>query len=74
MPKDEATREAMSKAIRTNLLFSHLDDSERQDVFDAMFSKNAESGEMIIRQGDSGDNFYIIHEGTAEVSFRSPSI
>jgi cAMP-dependent protein kinase regulator len=70
VPKDEATKEAMSNAIRTNLLFSHLDDSERQDIFDAMFSKNAESGEMIIRQGDNGDNFYIIHEGTAEVSMK----
>lgn len=30
------------------------------DVLDAMFEKNVKPGEFIIRQGDDGDNFYVI--------------
>lgn len=31
-------------------------------VLDAMFEKNVQPGEYIIRQGDDGDNFYIIEK------------
>lgn len=30
------------------------------DVLDAMFEKSVQPGEYIIRQGDDGDNFYVI--------------
>lgn len=32
------------------------------EVIDAMFEKIAEKDEYIIRQGDDGDNFYVIQE------------
>lgn len=31
-------------------------------VLDAMFEKTVQAGEFIIRQGDDGDNFYIIEK------------
>ena len=34
----------------------------RSDIFDAMFPSSAMPGEMIIQQGDEGDNFYIIDQ------------
>ena len=67
VPKDEATMSSLSKAISRNVLFSHLDDGERSDIFDAMFCKEAEEDEIIINQGDEGDNFYIIDVGTVDV-------
>ena len=60
---------SLSKAIAKNVLFSHLDENERSDIFDAMFPVNAMPGEVIIQQGDEGDNFYIIDSGDVEVSF-----
>merc|ERR1719356_616505 len=63
VPKDEATMASLEKAIAKNVLFSHLDDSERSDIFDAMFPSEAQEGETIINQGDEGDNFYIIDQG-----------
>ena len=51
---------ALSKAIANNVLFGHLDANERKDIFDAMFQKSGVAGDIIIRQGDEGDNFYII--------------
>lgn len=59
---------ALSKAIAKNVLFSHLDENERSDIFDAMFPVNFVSGETIIQQGDEGDNFYVIDQGEVEVS------
>lgn len=58
---------ALSKAIAKNVLFSHLDENERSDIFDAMFPVNCLSGEPIINQGDEGDNFYVIDQGDVEV-------
>lgn len=59
---------ALQKAIGKNVLFAHLDENERSDIFDAMFPVNAITGEVIIQQGDEGDNFYIIDQGEVEVS------
>ena len=67
VPKDYKTMEALAKAIAKNVLFSHLDENERSDIFDAMFPVSAHSGEVIIQQGDEGDNFYVIDQGEVEV-------
>ena len=60
--------EYLSKAISKNVLFRHLDDGEKSDIFDAMFPVNAAKDEVVIQQGDEGDNFYIIDSGEVEVS------
>jgi len=67
VPKDYKTMASLSKAIAKNVLFSHLDENERSDIFDAMFPVTALPGEVIIQQGDEGDNFYIIDSGDVEV-------
>ncbi|KAF4526603.1 hypothetical protein B566_EDAN006418 [Ephemera danica] len=67
VPKDYKTMAALSKAIAKNVLFSHLDENERSDIFDAMFPVNFLPGESIIQQGDEGDNFYVIDQGEVEV-------
>ncbi len=67
VPKDYKTMNALSKAISKNILFAHLDDNERSDIFDAMFPVIHCGGEIIIKQGDEGDNFYIIDSGEVAV-------
>lgn len=63
---------ALSKAIAKNILFSHLDENERSDIFDAMFQVTFLQGESIIQQGDEGDNFYVIDVGEVEVIELTP--
>jgi hypothetical protein len=41
VPKDYKTMASLSKAIARNILFNHLDENERSDIFDAMFPVNA---------------------------------
>jgi len=67
VPKDDKTMEALSKAFAKNVLFSHLDETERSDMFDAMFAQNFSESDVIIQQGDEGDNFYVIDTGEVEV-------
>jgi hypothetical protein len=38
-----------------------------QDVLDAMFEKTVDSGDYVIRQGDDGDNFYVIDRYTRQL-------
>ena len=38
------------------------------DIFDAMFPVHRHAGEVIIQQGDEGDNFYVIDQGEVDVS------
>ena len=71
VPKDFKTMASLSKAIANlakNVLFSHLDENEQSDIVDAMFPVSAIPGEVIINQGDEGDNFYIIDTGEVEVN------
>merc|ERR1711990_244244 len=68
VPKDYKTMASLSKAIAKNVLFSHLDENERSDIFDAMFPSNAMPGEIIIQQGEveiyvGGEKVLSIGEG-----------
>jgi cAMP-dependent protein kinase regulator len=67
VPKDAATMLALQKTVSTNILFQHLEPEELTQVLDAMFLVKNSAGDMIIKQGDEGDNFYCIHSGTVEV-------
>jgi cAMP-dependent protein kinase regulator len=67
IPKDYKTTQALQAAIAKNILFSHLEDDERRDIFDAMFMVKHEADEVIIQQGDEGDNFYVIDSGEVAI-------
>lgn len=48
-------------------LLVSLEPYERHKIADALESVSFEDGEVVIRQGDSGDSFYIIESGEARV-------
>uniref|UniRef100_A0A8C9PDM3 cAMP-dependent protein kinase type I-alpha regulatory subunit n=1 Tax=Spermophilus dauricus TaxID=99837 RepID=A0A8C9PDM3_SPEDA len=51
IPKDFKTIAALAKAIGKNVLFSHLDENEKDDIFYAMFPVFFTAGETVIQQG-----------------------
>ncbi|GLD93580.1 hypothetical protein PINS_up002172 [Pythium insidiosum] len=66
-PKSDEERARITKMVSENILFKSLDEKQHQIVLDAMFPKEFEPGETIIKQGDDGDNFYILESGVCEV-------
>lgn len=66
-PKTDEQRARLSDAICGILLFRCLEPEQMQNVLDAMFEKEVHPGEYVIRQGDDGDNFYVIDSGIYDV-------
>ncbi|XP_076228852.1 cAMP-dependent protein kinase type II regulatory subunit isoform X2 [Nomia melanderi] len=66
-PKSDEQRQRLSDSVKNIFLFRALDEEQMADVLDAMFEKTVQPGEYIIRQGDDGDNFYVIERGKFEV-------
>ncbi|XP_034944266.1 cAMP-dependent protein kinase type II regulatory subunit [Chelonus insularis] len=66
-PKSDEQRQRLSDSVKNIILFRTLDKEQMADVLDAMFEKIVEPGDYIIRQGDDGDNFYVIERGKFEV-------
>eukprot|EP00697_Spironema_sp_BW2_P008894 gnl/Spiro4/23626_TR11681_c0_g1_i1.p1 gnl/Spiro4/23626_TR11681_c0_g1~~gnl/Spiro4/23626_TR11681_c0_g1_i1.p1 ORF type:complete len:420 (-),score=44.83 gnl/Spiro4/23626_TR11681_c0_g1_i1:76-1242(-) len=61
-------QEARIEPIRTKCpLLVHLDDRQWRIIVDAMKMVKLETNQLAIRQGDSGDNFYIIDSGSVNI-------
>lgn len=65
--KTAAQEATLRAALRANRAFRRLDDFLIEQIIEAMRTARAARGEMVIRQGDAGDSFYIVVEGTLEV-------
>lgn len=48
-------------------ILASLEGYERAKIADALESRTFQSGEQVIQEGESGDEFYIIESGTALV-------
>lgn len=66
-PKSDEQRQRLSSAVGNILLFRSLDSEQMNEVLDAMFERIVKKDELVIRQGDDGDNFYVIQNGTYHV-------
>ena len=66
-PKHPDVVAVLEKAARANPLLKNLERDERELLFRAMFEVKYNADDTIIRQGDQGDNFYIISEGECTV-------
>lgn len=66
-PKSDEQRKRLMDSIKNILLFRSLDHEQMQEVLDAMFEKPVKSGDYIIKQGDDGDNFYVIDNGKYDI-------
>lgn len=67
IPKDATTMKSLLDCVKHNVLFSSLDEHEMNEVLDAMFLVKHAAGDIIMKQGDDGDNFYCIGHGTVEI-------
>uniref|UniRef100_A0A161M7N7 cAMP-dependent protein kinase type II regulatory subunit n=1 Tax=Triatoma infestans TaxID=30076 RepID=A0A161M7N7_TRIIF len=66
-PKTDKERQILRNACQNIFIFRSLDQDQWDEVINATFSKEVEKGEEIIREGDDGDNFYVIESGVYNV-------
>ncbi|OLL25263.1 cAMP-dependent protein kinase regulatory subunit [Neolecta irregularis DAH-3] len=73
IPKTQSQMARISQSISNNLLFKNLDEDQHRDVLDAMAEKRIQAkNEVVIRQGDVGDYFYIVETGEFDVYVKGP--
>ncbi|CAG8621430.1 11582_t:CDS:2 [Ambispora leptoticha] len=66
-PKDALSKRQIEEATQNNLLFRNLDKEIKDKVLDAMFVKPVKKDQIIIQQGEEGDNFYVVTHGMFEI-------
>ena len=54
------------EAVKEILLFRSLESEQLNEVLDAMFERKVTPNEYIIKQGDDGDNFYVVERLVAK--------
>jgi CRP-like cAMP-binding protein len=59
-------------AFIANPLFNQVPIGNLQSLFGRIHKQPVQAGEVVIRQGEAGDYYYLIHSGRAEVTRRSP--
>lgn len=71
IPKTDEQLELLEKITTGNWLFRQLTKQQKEDIFAVMERIEVKSGDVIIRQGDPGDKFYIVESGNYQVSVRN---
>ena len=65
--KSAEQKERISTAIEGNLLFEGIEGPQKEELYALMFEVKVEPGTNVITQGEEGDNFYVIDDGTCDV-------
>lgn len=58
-------------AVKDNFIFRDVEEKQLQSVLGAMEEIRATEGEVVIRQGDHGDYFYVVESGRLQVYITS---
>lgn len=63
----------LMKAVSDHPLFSALDERAKAMAVRKLFPLRVRAGTTILKQGDSGDYFYVIESGKCEISRKKPT-
>eukprot|EP01029_Cantina_marsupialis_P015032 TRINITY_DN3291_c0_g1_i1.p1 TRINITY_DN3291_c0_g1~~TRINITY_DN3291_c0_g1_i1.p1 ORF type:complete len:768 (+),score=256.59 TRINITY_DN3291_c0_g1_i1:163-2466(+) len=66
-PKDDRVKALIQQALQQNFLFGSIGPDEQYEVVDSMQQQSLQAGDVIIKQGDPGDNFYVVESGSFDV-------
>ena len=63
IPKTKEQEQKLEERLSKSFMFSHLQGSEKTIVIQAMEEKKAAHGEFIIKEGEDGNELYIVESG-----------
>ena len=66
-PKTPQELERVAQMVKSNFMFQHLEPAKRDQMFQVMKLKEVKANDMIIVEGDKGDEMYIIDAGEFDV-------
>lgn len=62
-PKCAEARQRVEKIVKDIFIFKSCSSEQLRKIIDAMYEREVFTDEVVIRQGDQGDNFYVIDQG-----------
>ena len=62
--KSPAQAEAIRQRMSANFMFESLNPKDKKAILEAVQSVKKSKGDIIIQEGDDGDNFYLVESGT----------
>ena len=65
--KNKTDIDAIMALLRNSFLTKNLSTKEIRIIADAMFLKTFKKGDVIIRYGEMGEEYYVLKEGTIDV-------
>lgn len=65
--KTAQERDYLLKTVAHIFIFRSLEQKQVDKVIDAMFGREVDEHDVIIEQGDDGDNFYVIESGVYDI-------
>lgn len=71
-PKTESQEQRIHAAVSQNLIFRHLEPEQYQAALLALEEVHKQPGDIVIKQGDQGDYFYIVESGELDVYLQPP--
>jgi hypothetical protein len=66
-PRSKDTKTILVAALKENYLFSELTEGDLEQMTGAMSRVSKQPGDIIIRQGHKGTEFFILEKGHADV-------
>ncbi|MEN2496270.1 MAG: cAMP-dependent protein kinase type II-beta regulatory subunit [Marteilia pararefringens] len=67
-PKTQETKDTLLQQFQDIVFISKLDEESKNLIVDAMHLKEVKKGDVIIKEGDQGDNFYVIECGAYSIT------
>lgn len=61
--KKPEERASITEKMEKNFMFNSLNPNEKQKIIDAVQAVTKKAGDVVIKEGDDGDNFYIVESG-----------
>ena len=72
--KTNVQKEKLYQMISSIIIFKHLYDEDIYNIIDSMFERKCTQDEEIIREGDNGNYFYVIYNGSYEAYIKGKKV
>lgn len=67
VPKAQNIKDLLYSVVTSNILFSSYAADEQAAIVDAFERKSVGPDSFVIKQGETGDHFYVVESGTLEI-------